>query len=413
MANLKSLKPHIGIFGKRNVGKSSFINAISNQDIAIVSDYAGTTTDPVNKTMELAEVGPVILIDTAGVDDEGEIGQKRIEATQKTIPKIDIGIVIISENSFDEHEQGVIKLLDKKNTPFIIIHNKSDVEPLSKELKEHLAEKTTADDILEFSTIERTNVREIIASVKKNLPTSSYNNPSILGDLVSYGDVVVLVTPIDIEAPKGRIILPQVQTIRDALDNECMVVMMKERELDIFFKKYNMKPKLVITDSQIFLKASASIPKGIPLTSFSILFARMKGDFNMFIEGTRQISTLKENDNILILESCSHHVTGDDIGRVKIPRWLSNFTGLTLNYDIVAGFNQAPKDINEYSLIVQCGGCMLTRKQLINRVKPGVDNVIPITNYGMTIAYCHGIFEQAIEPFMQTGKEQERHLDYL
>ncbi len=412
MANLKSLKPHIGIFGKRNVGKSSFINAISEQETAIVSDYAGTTTDPVNKTMELAEVGPVILIDTAGVDDVGDIGEKRIAATHKTIPKIDIGIIIIANNSFDDHEKNIIRLLDKKNTPYIVIHNKSDLETLTKELHARITKESTADDIIEFSTIERKNVRDIITSIKKNLPGSSYNNPSILGDLLSYGDVVLLVTPIDIEAPKGRIILPQVQTIRDALDNECMVVMMKERELDIFFKKYDMKPKLVITDSQIFLKAAASVPAGIPLTSFSILFARMKGDFNMFVEGTRQIQHLKENDNVLILESCSHHVTGDDIGRVKIPRWLSNFTGLKLNFDIVAGFNKAPKDIKEYNLVVQCGGCMLTRKQLINRVKPGVDNVIPITNYGMAIAYCHGIFEQAIEPFFGK-KDEERHLDYL
>jgi len=240
------------------------------------------------------------------------------------------------------------------------------------------------------------------------MPETTYVKSTLVGDLISHGDVVLLITPIDIEAPEGRMILPQVQVIRDVLDHDGVVVVCKEREVDSFFKKMNPKPVLVITDSQVFPKADASIPKEIPLTSFSIVLARQKGDFQTYLKGTPQISELKDGDRVLILESCTHHVSCDDIGRIKIPRWLGNFTGKRLEYDAVAGLNKISRSITDYAMIIQCGGCMITRKQLINRLKPAIDAGIPVTNYGMAIAYIHGIFNRAIAPFVNRERE-----DYL
>jgi len=232
----------------------------------------------------------------------------------------------------------------------------------------------------------------------------------LLGDLVSYGDVVLLITPIDIEAPQGRLILPQVQVIRDILDNDCVAIVLKEREVDSFLKKTGIKPKLAITDSQIFLKAAASIPRDIPLTGFSVLLARYKGDFDNYLIGTPKINDLKDGDKILILESCSHHVSCDDIGRVKIPRWLSNYTGKSLEYIVIAGLDEIPGKITDYALVVQCGGCVLTRKQVISRLKPAVEAGVPVTNYGMLIAFVQGIYDRAIEPFV---KSNDADLNYL
>ena len=242
------------------------------------------------------------------------------------------------------------------------------------------------------------------------LPETAWKPGTLVGDLISYGDTVLLITPIDIEAPEGRLILPQVQVIRDVLDHDGVVAICKEREVDAYFKRMEPKPKLVITDSQVFLKADASIPQEIPLTSFSIVLARQKGDFQQYIKGTPKIGELKDGDRILILESCSHHVSCDDIGRVKIPRWLSNFTGKKLEYDTVAGLNQVVRDIHDYALVVQCGGCMITRRQLVNRLKPAIDAGVPVTNYGMAIAYVHGIYNRAIKPFINIGVE---NADYL
>jgi [FeFe] hydrogenase H-cluster maturation GTPase HydF len=242
------------------------------------------------------------------------------------------------------------------------------------------------------------------------LPETAWKPGTLVGDLISYGDTVLLITPIDIEAPEGRLILPQVQVIRDVLDHDGVVAICKEREVDAFFKRMEPKPKLVITDSQVFLKADASIPKDIPLTSFSIVLARQKGDFQQYIKGTPKIGELKDGDRVLILESCSHHVSCDDIGRVKIPRWLSNFTGKKLEYDTVAGLNAIQRDIHDYALVVQCGGCMITRRQLVNRLKPAIDAGIPVTNYGMVIAYVHGIYSRAIQPFTKTGMDKSEYL---
>lgn len=401
---LKSLKPHIGIFGKRNNGKSSIINVLAGEEVAIVSDFAGTTTDPVDKTMEITNLGPVVMIDTAGIDDVGEIGKKRVDATYKVIKSINLAIIVITKLEWSDFEKDIVKELEKKNIPYFVINNKSDVfvpdlgelKNLSTLIKTEIF-PFSVKNILEKKEVD--SLETIIESIKKYLPDSLFNNPTILGDLVSYGDVVLLVTPIDVEAPKGRLILPQVQTIRDCLDNEAIAIVVKERELDLFFEKIKVKPKLAVTDSQVFLKADASIPKDIPLTSFSILFARLKGDFDAYVRGTRKIGTLKDGDRVLILESCSHHVSCDDIGRVKVPRWLTNFTGKKLHYDVVSGLGELPYPIEEYSLVVQCGGCVLTRKQVLNRINLAIEKNIPVTNYGMCIAYCHGIFERAIAPF--------------
>ena len=405
----KEIRPHIGIFGKRNSGKSSLINALAGQDVAIVSDVPGTTTDPVSKNMEIGGLGAVVLIDTAGIDDEGMLGEKRIARSREVIKTIDLAILLITENTLGEFEYGLIDEFNKLDVPYFVVHNKSDLQPLRADTI-YKVEKELFTIILDFSLINKSSIEPLVSQMRSFLPETAWKPGTLVGDLISYGDTVLLITPIDIEAPEGRLILPQVQVIRDVLDHDGVVAICKEREVDAYFKRMEPKPKLVITDSQVFLKADASIPKEIPLTSFSIVLARQKGDFQHYIKGTPKIGELKDGDRILVLESCSHHVSCDDIGRVKIPRWLSNFTGKKLEYEVVAGLNQVPRDIREYALVVQCGGCMITRRQLVNRLKPAIDAGIPVTNYGMAIAYVHGIYNRAIKPFLNTGVE---NADYL
>jgi len=409
MAKGKESKPHIGIYGRRNNGKSSLINRLAGQDIAIVSDFAGTTTDPVKKSFEITGFGPVILIDTAGIDDEGDLGTKRIEKTLASIKTVDLAILVIIENTFGEFEKMLIEKFKKTDTPFFIIHNKSDIKQLNDKARTLIVSQTNAS-IVEFDTINADNLEKIIRLIKTTIPESAYKTPSLVGDLLSYGDIVLLITPIDIEAPAGRIILPQVQAIRDILDNDAVAIVLKEREVDAFLRKTKIEPALAITDSQIFTKADASIPRHIPLTSFSIILARFKGEFEHFLRGTPKISDLKDGDRVLSLESCTHHVSCDDIGRVKIPRWISNFTGKKLEFDVVAGLDNLPRDIHDYSIVVQCGGCVITRKQLINRLKPAIDAGIPVTNYGMAIAYVQGIYARAVAPFLKTKQSSS---DYL
>ena len=409
MTKGKESKPHIGIYGRRNNGKSTLINNLAGQDIAIVSDYAGTTTDPVKKSFEITGFGPVILIDTAGIDDSGELGEKRIDKTLKTIKTIDLAILVITNNTFAEFEKNLITEFKKTDTPYFIIHNKSDIEKLDLHTKTQILAYNNSE-ILEFSNHNNGSIDTVIDLIKNTIPESSYKTTSLVGDLISYGDIVLLITPIDIEAPAGRLILPQVQAIRDIIDNDAIAIVLKEREVDAFLRKTQIKPKLAITDSQIFNKADASIPKDIQLTSFSIVLARYKGDFENYLNGTPKISELKDGDTVLLYESCTHHVSCDDIGRVKIPRWLSNFTGKKLEYEVVSGFDNLKKDITEYSLVIQCGGCVITRKQLINRLKPAIDAGVPVTNYGMAIAYVQGIYQRAIAPFV---KIDESELDYL
>jgi [FeFe] hydrogenase H-cluster maturation GTPase HydF len=315
-----------------------------------------------------------------------------------------MAILIITHNEFNETEENLIRDFLSYEIPFIILHNKSDEEKIRQDLKNDLWENYSVP-VIDFSSKFPHNKEEVIQSLQRSMPETAYRKTTLVGDLISYGDVVLLITPIDIEAPEGRMILPQVQVIRDVLDHDGIVSICKEREVDSFFRKMDPKPVLVITDSQVFPKADASIPKDIPLTSFSIVLARQKGNFEAYLKGTPRISELKDGDRILILESCTHHVSCDDIGRFKIPRWLSHFTGKKLEFDTVAGLNRISSPITDYAMVIQCGGCMITRKQIVNRLKPALDAGIPVTNYGMAIAYVHGIYNRAIAPFTNSGKE--------
>jgi [FeFe] hydrogenase H-cluster maturation GTPase HydF len=405
MTKGKDQKPHIGIFGRRNNGKSSLINVLAGQDIAIVSDHPGTTTDPVKKSFEITGFGPVVLVDTAGIDDSGELGEKRVTRTIRTIDLIDLALLVITHNSWGNYEDEIIKKFTDHDIPFIIIHNKSDLMEPTGEFSEKI-KSLTGTYPLEFSSADKRNYEKLIEVIKNTIPEQAYKNNSLLGDLIKYGDIVILITPIDVEAPAGRLILPQVQAIRDILDNDAVAIVLKEREVDTFLKKTKIKPALAITDSQVFVKADASIPSDIPLTSFSIMLARFKGNFEDYLKGTPKISGLKDGDKVLLLESCTHHVACDDIGRTKIPRWISSFTGKNIEYEVVAGLDALPRPVTDYSLVIQCGGCMITRKQLQNRLMAVIKAGVPVTNYGMAIAYVQGIYQRAIAPFTQ-GMESE------
>ena len=409
MTKGRESKPHIGIYGRRNSGKSSLINCLAGQDIAIVSDHAGTTTDPVKKSFEITDFGPVILVDTAGIDDSGDLGQKRVDRTVRTLEIVDLALLIISNNSWGEYEYDLIKKFHDQDLPYIVIHSKSDIEEPTTDFKNKVSSLTGAT-LFEFSSKDKRNYEELINLIRITIPEHSYKTPSLLGDLIRYGDIVILITPIDIEAPAGRMILPQVQAIRDILDNDAVAVVLKEREVDAFLKKTKIKPALAITDSQVFVKADASIPPDIPLTSFSIMLARFKGDFENYLKGTPKISELKDGDRILLLESCTHHVSCDDIGRTKIPRWLTSFTGKKIEYDVVAGLDILPRPIIDYSLVIQCGGCMITRKQLHNRLQTAIKAGVPVTNYGMAIAYVQGVYTRAVAPFVSRKNNQNIYL---
>ncbi len=409
MAGGRETKPHIGIYGRRNNGKSSFINCLTGQDTAIVSDHPGTTTDPVKRSLEITGFGPVILIDTAGIDDSGELGKKRIERTLKTIGEIDLGILIIAHNIWGGFEEDLVSDFKEKDVPYIIIHNKSDLEEQTPDFESSTGEKTGTKPF-SFSVKDKRNFEDLIKLIKDTIPEHSWKTPALLGDLIRYGDIVLLITPIDVEAPAGRLILPQVQAIRDILDNDAVAIILKEREVDAFLKKTAIRPALAVTDSQVFVKADASVPDDIPLTSFSIMLARFKGDFNNYIKGTPHISKLKDGDRILLLESCTHHVSCDDIGRMKIPRWINNFTGKKLEYDVVAGLDILPRPVTDYALVIQCGGCMITRKQLHNRLRTAVSAGVPVTNYGMAIAYVQGIYNRAIAPFITIKNDSSVYL---
>ncbi len=387
----------IGIFGRRNTGKSSLINLLTGQETAIVSDKPGTTTDPVSKSVEIFGIGPVILIDTAGIDDAGELGEKRIKKSMEAIKKVDCAILLIAGNEFGAFETDLIKLFETFDVPYLIVHNKSDMVLLDLRTTDEI-KKYSSSEILDFSTLNDEKKEMLISLLKSTIPTTSYQKPSLLGDLVKPKELVLLITPIDSEAPDGRMILPQNMAIRDVLDNNCIGVVVKETELEDFFK-LGIQPALAITDSQAFKYVSSIVPATVPLTSFSIVFARLKGDFGKYLEGTPHISKLNDGDRVLILESCTHQVSCDDIGRVKIPRLLQEFTGKQLHFDFISGLSELTNQVEKYSLVIQCGGCMVTRKQLLNRLKPFTEAGIPVTNYGMTLAYVNRIFERATKIF--------------
>lgn len=393
----KDNKTHIGIYGRRNNGKSSIINSLASQEIAIVSDVPGTTTDPVKKSFEILDYAPVILIDTAGIDDEGALGEKRVEKSIQSIASIDLGIIVITNNCFGKFEELLVKEFDFFKTPFFIIHNKSDLCKLDLALKNKL-ENEYKTIVLEYSSFNPNN-DILIDAIKKVAPESCKLHPTIIGDLLSPEDIVMLICPIDSEAPVGRMILPQVQLIRDVLDNYCTNIVIQPQQVEAFLKNTGIKPKLVITDSQIFKEADKLIPSNIPLTSFSTVLARSKGCFEEYLLGTPYIDKLKDGDRVLILEACSHHLSCEDIARHKLPVWFKKYTGCELNYDVVAGLSHIERPITDYSIVIQCGGCMITKKQLINRLLPAIHAGIPVSNYGLAIAYMHGIFERAVAPF--------------
>ena len=399
MKTLKSMRLHIGIFGKTNVGKSSFLNRIASQNISIVSEIAGTTTDIVEKSMELLPVGPVRFLDTAGIDDETELGAKRLEKTRSVINRTDVAVILCDFNGIDDYEKELIKKFEELKIPYLVVVNKIDEKPLSDDKYNEILEQVQNEKLI-LKTSVKTD-KDIVFRFKdalvKLLPDDFVNSPKIAGDLVPPKSTVILVIPIDKEAPKGRIILPQVQTLRDLLDSDCLTYVVKETELKDALDNLKTPPSLVITDSQAFKKVAEIVPENVPLTSFSILFARLKGDLQAFTDGAKAIENLKDGDKILILESCTHHAIEDDIGRVKIPNWLKQKTGKNLIIENYAGHDFP--DISDYALVIHCGACMTNRREVLSRILIAQERNIPITNYGIVISYCLGILPRAVKIF--------------
>jgi [FeFe] hydrogenase H-cluster maturation GTPase HydF len=392
----KSFRLHIGIFGRRNVGKSSILNALTNQEVSIVSDIAGTTTDPVEKPMELLPVGPVLFIDTAGIDDTGALGEKRIRKTMQVFDRTELGLIVSKYDEWGTFEEQILRELQDRAIPVIIVFNKCDLVAESACLnKSFSAEKIPT---VETSAISKKGILELRQAILKNAPEDFINRPGIVSDLVGPGEMAVLVVPIDKEAPKGRLILPQVQSIRDLLDGDSFCMVVKERELREALKRLNTPPKLVVTDSQAFLKVTADTPTEIPVTSFSILFARHQGDLPEMVKGAMTIDQLKPGDKVLIAEACSHHPIGEDIGTVKIPRWLTQYVGGKLEFTNHRG-HDFPDNLSEFKLIIHCGACMWNRREMLSRMMKARAAGVPLTNYGLTIAYSLGIFERALQPF--------------
>jgi len=392
----KGFRLHIGLFGRRNVGKSSLLNAMTRQEVSIVSDVAGTTTDPVEKPMELLPLGPVLFIDTAGIDDVGTLGQMRVHRTKQIFDRTDLGIVISQAGEWTDFEEHILQELRSREIPAVVVFNKSDLGLPDVALAETFKKQKVATVRTVASSGE--GMLELREAIIKAAPEEFINTPTIMGDLVPAGELAVLVVPIDLEAPKGRLIMPQVQSIRDVLDVDAYCMVVKERELREALTRLTRPPVIVVTDSQGFLKVAGDTPESIPMTSFSILFARCKGDLIAFVRGAMAIDTLAPGDRVLVAEACSHHPVADDIGRVKIPRWMQRYVGGKLEFTHVQG-HDFPDDPSGYKLIVHCGGCMWNRREMLSRLLRCRKVGVPITNYGMTIAYSLGIFERALGPF--------------
>lgn len=403
----KSFRLHIGIFGRRNAGKSSILNALTQQDVSIVSDVAGTTTDPVEKPMELLPLGPVLFIDTAGIDDDGALGEKRKAKTMAVFDRTDLGVIVSNYNDWGNYEQQLINEFKDRAIPYVVVFNKSDLFPANATIDEFLKKENIG--FVVTSMVKHTGLLELRQLLLKSAPSDYINRPGILADLVEPGEAAVLVVPIDKEAPKGRLILPQVQSIRDLLDNDSFAVVVKERELREALSRFNKPPKLVVTDSQAFLKVAADTPPEIPMTSFSILFARFQADLTEMVRGALSIDKLKTGDKILIAEACSHHPIGEDIGTVKIPRWLTQYVGGKLQIDSTRG-HDFPENISEYKLIIHCGACMWNRREMLSRIIKARQAGVAITNYGLAIAYSLGIFERALQPFPAALDIFKQHL---
>lgn len=399
---------HIAVFGRRNAGKSSLVNALTNQEIAIVSNVPGTTTDPVYKSMEILPVGPVVIIDTAGIDDAGELGEMRIRKTIGVLNKSDLIILVIDPTQdAGEYELNLIKKAEEQGVPLIGVLNKIDLKP---DADQPELEKILGVRLVPVSAATRAGIEDLKKEIVRSAP-KEWTAPTIIGDLIEPGDTVVLVIPIDKAAPKGRLILPQVQTIRDILDNNAIALMVKDNELKKALSGLTKKPKIVVTDSQAFSKVDADTPDDISMTSFSILFARYKGDLEMLVAGALAVDDLKPGDKVLIAEACTHHRVEDDIGTVKIPRWLRRKAGGELQFDWSSGI-EMPEHLERYKLIVHCGACMINRKEMLQRIMRAGSAGVPIVNYGVLIAHVLGILRRALTPFPQALRlldENKKH----
>jgi len=381
--SLSGERVHIAFFGKRNAGKSSLVNALTAQSLCVVSDIPGTTTDPVRKSMELLPIGPVVIIDTPGFDDEGTLGEIRVKKTEEILNKTDIAVVVVSEN---DDVSEFIHRLEERKLPYIIAHSKSD---LLDEIP------TSHDNHIWVSAEKNINIEELKEKLG-SLSRSYHTEKRIVADLLDTGDIVILVTPIDEAAPKGRLILPQQQTIRDILDAHCTAIVCQDTELSEMLKK--ITPKMVITDSQAFGRVNKIVPKEIPLTSFSILFARFKGDLKKQVKGASTLKSLRDGDNVLICEGCTHHRQCGDIGTVKLPKWIQDFSGAKIEFTFTSG-GEFPDDLSPYSLVVHCGGCMLNETEMKHRIAAASTAGVPIVNYGIAIAHINGILERSVELF--------------
>jgi [FeFe] hydrogenase H-cluster maturation GTPase HydF len=390
------MRLHIGIFGRRNVGKSSLLNALTGQQVAIVSDVAGTTTDPVEKAMELLPVGPVVFVDTAGIDDTGALGEQRIRATRKVLERTELALLVAAAGEWTEFEETLLAELVANEIPAVVVFNKLDAAAPAPELLTRVSHRASAAASVSART--GAGIEELRWTIKRLVPEDLTGPTTIVADLLPPGGLAVLVVPIDKEAPKGRLILPQVQTIRDLLDADSLCMVVKERELRSALTRLNTPPDLVVTDSQAFLKVAADTPPAVRMTSFSILFARLKGDLTQMAAGAAGIEHLKPGDRVLIAEACTHHPIGDDIGRVKIPRWLEQYVGGALTFDIRGG-RDFPEDLSPYRLVIHCGACTWNRRQMLFRLRRCAQAGVPITNYGIAIAHVLGICKRALAPF--------------
>ncbi|MDY0186479.1 MAG: [FeFe] hydrogenase H-cluster maturation GTPase HydF [Syntrophus sp. (in: bacteria)] len=411
----KGNRLHIALLGRTNVGKSSFLNMVVGQDIAITSPVAGTTTDVVEKAMELLPLGPVLLLDTAGLDDASELSALRLKKTEKIFGRTDVALLVTEPDIWGTYEEEVLAEMGKRGVPVIVVINKIDLHRPSDSFLQNL--KAKAPHVIPVSSLDTAGRNAFLDTLKRRLlevaPEDFVQPPSLVGDLLPPGGLAVLVVPIDLQAPKGRLILPQVQTIRDALDNDAAVLVVKERELPAKLALLNRQPDIVICDSQVILKVSADVAPSIPLTTFSILFARQKGDLATAAEGAAYIESLQSGDKVLIAEACSHHPLEDDIGRVKIPRWLKQYTGGNIQTDVSAG-RDYPENLREYKLIIHCGACMLTRREMLGRQQQAREAEVPVTNYGLAISFTQGVVRRTLSPFPSAllafdRKIKERH----
>lgn len=392
----RALRLHIGLFGRRNVGKSSLLNAITRQHVSIVSAIAGTTTDPVEKPMELLPLGPVLFVDTAGVDDEGALGELRMQRTRAIVDRVDLGVVVTEAGAWGSFEDGLVAELTRRNVPVVIAVNKVDARPLADEERARLLHAGHA--LVTLSALTGEGIGDVREALLRLAPADHFDSRRIISDLVPPGEVAVLVIPIDKEAPKGRIILPQVMAIRDLLDGESLAFVVQDRGLRQALDGLKAPPALVVTDSQAFGSVAADVPPNVPMTSFSILMARFQGDLAEQVRGTLAIEHLAGGDRVLIAETCTHHPIGDDIGRVKIPKWLAEYTAANLQFAHVQG-RDFPTDLSPYRLVVHCGNCTGNRREMLSRIHRCREAGVPVTNYGLTIAYSLGIFERALGPF--------------